>query len=83
MATCYGNQQSLVLDIDLSAGYYNALLELIDRFFDGDLDQAMFEEKTRYLFVTEAHVLFTIDKLVHSIIKQVRMQCNVVILDEY
>lgn len=60
-------------DIDLSSGYYNALLELIDRFFDGDLDQAMFEEKTRYLFVTEAHVLFTIDKLVHSIIKQIQL----------
>lgn len=72
-----GNQLSLVVDIDLSSGYYNALLELIDRFFDGDLDQAMFEEKTRYLFVTEAHVLFTIDKLVHSIIKQVCIQCNV------
>lgn len=72
-----GNQLSLVVDIDLSSGYYNALLELIDRFFDGDLDQVMFEEKTRYLFVTEAHVLFTIDKLVHSIIKQVCIQCNV------
>lgn len=46
-------------------------MDLIDRFFDGELDQTMFEEKTRYIFVTEAHVLFTIDKLIHSVIKQV------------
>ncbi|KAI8150039.1 hypothetical protein BJV82DRAFT_585571 [Fennellomyces sp. T-0311] len=60
-------------DIDISNGYYNALLDLIDRFFDGELDQAMFEEKSRYIFVTDAHVLFTIDKLVHSIIKQIQL----------
>ncbi|KAI9322472.1 hypothetical protein BX666DRAFT_2017097 [Dichotomocladium elegans] len=59
-------------DIDISNGFYNALLDLIDRFFEGDLDQAMYEEKARYLFVTDAHVLFTVDKLVHSIIKQIQ-----------
>ncbi|ORY91047.1 hypothetical protein BCR43DRAFT_463715 [Syncephalastrum racemosum] len=59
-------------DIDLSKGYYQALLELVDRFFDGELDQAMFEEKSRYLFVTDAHVLFTVDKLIHSMIKQIQ-----------
>lgn len=62
---------SLLLDVDTSNGYYNALLDLIDRLFDGDIDQTMFEEKARYLFATEVYVLFTIDKLVHSIIKQV------------
>lgn len=64
------------LDIDLSNGYYQALLDLVDRFFDGELDQAMFEEKSRYLFVTDAHVLFTVDKLIHSMIKQVKNRVN-------
>lgn len=60
-------------DVDTSNGYYNALLDLIDRLFDGDIDQTMFEEKARYLFATEVYVLFTIDKLVHSIIKQMQV----------
>lgn len=57
--------------MDLSKGYYEAILDLIDRFFDGDIDQAHFEEYTRYVFVTEAYLLFTIDKLVHTMVKQV------------
>ncbi|KAI8379519.1 uncharacterized protein BYT42DRAFT_329822 [Radiomyces spectabilis] len=59
-------------DIDLSKGYYQALLDLIDRFFDGEMDQQVFEENARYLFVTDAYVLFTVDKLIHAIIKQIQ-----------
>ncbi|CEI90614.1 Putative Paired amphipathic helix protein Sin3b [Rhizopus microsporus] len=59
-------------DIDLSKGYYQAVLELIDKFFDGDIDQTLFEEYTRYVFVTDAYLLFTIDKLVHTMIKQIQ-----------
>ncbi|PHZ11183.1 uncharacterized protein RHIMIDRAFT_238626 [Rhizopus microsporus ATCC 52813] len=59
-------------DIDLSKGYYQAILELIDKFFDGDIDQTLFEEYTRYVFVTDAYLLFTIDKLVHTMIKQIQ-----------
>ncbi|KAI9316424.1 hypothetical protein BX666DRAFT_1950439 [Dichotomocladium elegans] len=59
-------------DIDISSGCYNALLDLIDRFFDGELEPPMFEEKIRYLFVTEAYVLFTVDKLIHAIVKQIQ-----------
>lgn len=60
------------VDIDLSKGYYQAVLDLIDKFFDGDIDQTLFEEYTRYVFVTDAYLLFTIDKLVHTMIKQVK-----------
>ncbi|KAI9255096.1 hypothetical protein BDA99DRAFT_485496 [Phascolomyces articulosus] len=59
-------------DIDISIGYYNSLLDLIDRYFNGDFDQNAFEEKARYIFVTDAYVLFTIDKLIQSIVKQVQ-----------
>lgn len=57
--------------MDVSKGYYLALLDLIDKFFEGEIDQNFFEEYTRYIFVTDAYLLFTIDKLVHTMIKQV------------
>ncbi|KAI8329171.1 hypothetical protein EDC96DRAFT_452540 [Choanephora cucurbitarum] len=60
------------IEIDTSKGCYQAVLEMIDRFFDGDIDQQVFEEHTRYVFVTDAYLIFTIDKLVHSMVKQVR-----------
>jgi paired amphipathic helix protein Sin3a len=59
------------IDVDVSKGYYTAILEMIDRFFDGDIDQQIFEEHSRYIFVTDAYLIFTIDKLVHSMVKQV------------
>ncbi|KAI7870014.1 hypothetical protein BDF14DRAFT_1950982 [Spinellus fusiger] len=59
-------------DIDLSTSYYTALLTVIDRFFEGELDQIVFEESVRYIFVTEAYTMFTIDKLVLAIIKQIQ-----------
>ncbi|KAI8084776.1 uncharacterized protein BX664DRAFT_267268 [Halteromyces radiatus] len=59
-------------NIDLTQGHYKALLEQIDRFFDSDVDIAMFEEIARYLFTTEAYILFNIDKLVHALVKQIQ-----------
>ncbi|OAD81320.1 hypothetical protein PHYBLDRAFT_161933 [Phycomyces blakesleeanus NRRL 1555(-)] len=59
-------------DIDLSGSYYAALLGVIDRFFEGELDQTLFEESARYIFVTEAYTMFTIDKLVLAVIKQIQ-----------
>ncbi|GAN07470.1 sin3 protein [Mucor ambiguus] len=59
-------------DVNVSKGYYNAILEMIDHFFDGDIDQQVFEEHTRYIFTTDAYLIFTIDKLVHSMVKQIQ-----------
>lgn len=61
------------LDLDYSNGTYGALLDLIDKFFDPDynIEQQTFEECCRYIFGTEAYILFTIDKLVSALIKQV------------
>jgi histone deacetylase complex regulatory component SIN3 len=49
---------------------------MIDRFFDGDIDQQVFEEHTRYIFTTDAYLIFTMDKLVHSMVKQVGKTIN-------
>ncbi|OAD03303.1 hypothetical protein MUCCIDRAFT_48800 [Mucor lusitanicus CBS 277.49] len=56
--------------MDFKRGYYQALLTLIDRYFDDAFDQTMFEECTRYIFGNKAYVLFTIDKLMQSIMRQ-------------
>jgi len=62
------------LDLDYSNGTYGALLDLIDKFFDPDynIEQQMFEECCRYIFGTEAYILFTVDKLVSALIKQIQ-----------
>lgn len=58
-------------DIDLSDGYYHALMEMFDHYFEGEIDQPTFEENVRYVFGAEAYLTFTIDKTVQSLIKQV------------
>lgn len=58
------------IEMDFKLGYYNALLKLIDRFFDDELDQHVFEECARYIFGTKAYIMFTIDKLMISIMRQ-------------
>ncbi|KAI9491761.1 hypothetical protein BDB00DRAFT_831346 [Zychaea mexicana] len=67
------------VEMDFSHGYYHALLDLIDLFFDGTVDQASFEECSRYIFGSKAYIMFTIDKLIllltrhmHHIMSDVR-----------
>ncbi|EJD54420.1 hypothetical protein AURDEDRAFT_110072 [Auricularia subglabra TFB-10046 SS5] len=50
--------------------FYAHMLELCEKFFEGDLEAAGFEENLRFMFGTQAYVMFTVDKLVVSIIKQ-------------
>ncbi|KAH8550911.1 hypothetical protein BGW37DRAFT_426755 [Umbelopsis sp. PMI_123] len=61
------------IDLDFSQGYYETLLDLIDKFFEGDVDQQSFEECSRYIFGTKAYLMFTIDKLVHMLAKQIHI----------
>lgn len=66
-----------ILDMDFTNGnYYGQLLEIIDKLFDSDIDQQTFEEAARYIFGTKAFTLFTIDKVVQSMIKQVCESIN-------
>ncbi|CEG72818.1 Putative Component of the Sin3p-Rpd3p histone deacetylase complex [Rhizopus microsporus] len=58
------------LNLDVKQGYYKTLLKLIDKFFDDELDQQTFEECSRYIFGTRAYILFSIDKLMQSIVRQ-------------
>lgn len=57
--------------MDLSNGYYIALLETIEHFFEGETDQQAYEEGVRYIFGIEAYTMFTVDKVIQALIKQV------------
>ncbi|ORY04818.1 hypothetical protein K493DRAFT_311208 [Basidiobolus meristosporus CBS 931.73] len=56
-------------DMDYAnADYYQEFLDLVDRLFDGEIDQQAYEEGMRYLFGIHAYVVFTIDKLIQTIV---------------
>ncbi|CAO3579050.1 unnamed protein product [Absidia cylindrospora] len=59
--------------LSFSKGYYQALLTLIEKFFEGDLDQQSFEEISRYIFGSKAYIMFTIDKTVLALIRHTHL----------
>ncbi|CAG8461919.1 45_t:CDS:10 [Acaulospora morrowiae] len=62
------------VDIDLTRGDpYSVMLELIEKQFDGDLELPMFEECLRYIYGTKAYIMFTVDKLVQNMTKQMQL----------
>lgn len=76
MAFIDGLEHILILvvkgvEMDFSHGYYYALLDLVDIFFDGSVDQNTLEECARYMFGTKGYMIFTIDKLVMLLVRHV------------
>ncbi|EAU92595.2 transcription regulatory protein [Coprinopsis cinerea okayama7 len=51
---------------------YAYLLNACERLFDNEMDQPTFEEHLRWFFGTKAYLLFTIDKVIAALIKQVQ-----------
>jgi paired amphipathic helix protein Sin3a len=51
--------------------YYGHLLNMAEKLFEAEIDAATFEETLRVMFGTKAYVMFTLDKVVAAIIKQV------------
>ncbi|KAH8111835.1 hypothetical protein DFH11DRAFT_1690122 [Phellopilus nigrolimitatus] len=58
------------------AHFYGYMLDACEKLFEGELDQATFEENMRFLFGTKAYSVFTLDKLIAALIKQVRVQLS-------
>lgn len=48
------------------------MLDLAEKLFDGDVDQQTYEEQLRFMVGIRSYPLFTIDKLVSTVIKHVR-----------
>jgi paired amphipathic helix protein Sin3a len=49
---------------------YKAMLQLIEKLYEGDIDPMVFEEQARFWFGTKAFIIYTIDKVIHGICKQ-------------
>ncbi|KAH9964149.1 hypothetical protein BC827DRAFT_1356668 [Russula dissimulans] len=57
---------------DNEEALYHYMLEACEKLFMNELDQATFEEQMRWFFGTKAFLLYTVDKIVASLIKQVQ-----------
>lgn len=51
--------------------FYEHTLDCCEQLFEGEIDQGTFEDQLRFMFGIRAYTLFTIDKVVASVIKQV------------
>lgn len=51
--------------------YYGHLLASAEKLFEGELDATAYEELLRVMFGTKAYIMFTIDRVIAAIIKQV------------
>jgi paired amphipathic helix protein Sin3a len=56
--------------------YYQHFLMLSEQLFEGEVDMAAYEESMRVMFFTKAYTVFTLDRLVAAIVKQVRLVVN-------
>ncbi len=52
------------------ADRYSDLLHYVYRFIHGKIDSSEFEDKARSMFATSAYLIYTIDKLAQSAVKQ-------------
>ncbi|KAN0061779.1 hypothetical protein ACQY0O_005772 [Thecaphora frezii] len=52
--------------------YYDTLLDMCEKLFDGDIDQATFEESVRYMYGIEGYIVFTLDKVIGALVKTVQ-----------
>ncbi|KAI0938381.1 hypothetical protein AcW1_010256 [Taiwanofungus camphoratus] len=54
--------------------FYDLVLESCEKLFDNALEQHVFEDQLRYMFgTTNAYKMFTVDKVVGAIIKQIQV----------
>lgn len=70
-----GPSPALMEGANPAAHFYEHLLDLCEKLFDNEIDQAGFEENMRHMYGTKAYVSFTLDKLIAAIVKQVRFAC--------
>ena len=51
--------------------YYSTLLTLVRGYVDGNVETTTYEEQLREMYGIHAYVGFTLDKLLHNIVRQV------------
>uniref|UniRef100_A0A669DPQ7 Paired amphipathic helix protein Sin3b n=1 Tax=Oreochromis niloticus TaxID=8128 RepID=A0A669DPQ7_ORENI len=55
-----------------SKEYYPAFLDMVRSLLDGNLDSTQYEDTLREMFTIHAYIGFTIDKVIHNIIRQLQ-----------
>lgn len=61
------------MDVDVE-DYYPAFLDMVRSLLDGNIDSSQYEDSLREMFTIHAYIAFTMDKLIQSIVRQVRAQ---------
>lgn len=62
----------MYIEIDLSNGQYAAMMDVMVQFLEGKLEQQKFEDSARHVFGINAYVMFTIDKTIQTLIRQIK-----------
>ena len=60
------------MDVDVE-DYYPAFLDMVRSLLDGNIDSSQYEDSLREMFTIHAYIAFTMDKLIQSIVRQVRV----------
>lgn len=69
---------SVLVDIDVE-DYYSAFLEMVRNLLDGNMETSQYEDQLREMFTIHAYIAFTMDKLIQSIVRQVRDRTRLVL----
>ena len=56
----------------MAVDHYAEMIKLIHRLLEGDLEATKFEDECRVVLGCHSYPLFTIDKLLSNVVKQVR-----------
>ena len=51
-------------------------MEVLNGLLDGSMDNSKFEDKCRSIIGTQSYILFTLDKLIFKLIKQLQLVAN-------
>lgn len=49
---------------------------MVRSLLDGNIDSSQYEDSLREMFTIHAYIAFTMDKLIQSIVRQVRVWCG-------
>lgn len=63
------------MDIEVE-DYYSAFLEMVRNLLDGNMEASQYEDSLREMFTIHAYIAFTMDKLIQSIVRQVRLSVS-------
>ena len=59
------------MDVDVE-DYYSTFLEMVKSLLDGNMEPGQYEDTLREMFTIHAYTAFTMDKLIQSIVRQVK-----------